>query len=69
MVRGNKNRPRLTGDVKKLEGIRHKGRCFEPESDSGLMDDATRLIVWIIRRILENGMDMVRLQESQKYGL
>lgn len=59
-----------------LDGIQPNERCFDPELDSGLMNEgrrlvigkmnkATRLIVWKTRRILENGMDMVCLLESQ----
>ena len=34
-----KNRPLVADDFMKLDGIQHNERCFEPELNSGLMNE------------------------------
>ena len=40
-----KNRPLVAGDFMKLDGIQHNERCFEPELNSGLMNEG-RMSEW-----------------------
>lgn len=39
MVHANKKSPVSRGRFEKLDGIQHNERCFEPELNSGLMNE------------------------------